>query len=219
MSAPDDLVAQIFFDALKPADQRLVASLDSAVKIQQFLDTIPYNGGEDNRAPLRVMQERQCHCLDGGLLAAHLLARLGHPPKLVDMLPVPGIDDDHVLAVFRVNGLWGCVAKSNFTGLRYRDPVYRSIRELVMSYFEGFYNIDGIKTLRGYTRPLDLRRYDRWMWTTEQAGTDRIIKRLYSLSPVPVVPSASIPLIARLDERTYASAFLGVNMDELYKPH
>lgn len=208
-----------FVTALDSANREAFLSLQTPVQIQELLDKIPYVGEDLNRTPLRVLQDRQCHCLDGGMLAALALSRLGFPPLLVDLLPVPGIDDDHVLAVYRVNGLWGCVAKSNFTGLRYRDPVYRSIRELVMSYFEVFYNIDGIKTLRGYTRPFDLRPYDRYHWQTDPTGTDLVVKRLYSLKAIPVVPEANIPLIARLDQRSYDVAFLGVNMDGLYKPH
>jgi hypothetical protein len=208
-----------FIDALDPVSRAEFLALDTPVKIQEFLDCIPYVGEDLNRTPLNVIRDRQCHCLDGGMLAALALSRLGFPPLLIDLLPVPGIDDDHVLAIFQVNNLWGCVAKSNFTGLRYRDPVYRSLRELVMSYFEVFYNIDGIKTLRGYTRPLNLSHFDRYHWRTEQSGSDRVVKRLYSLKPIPVVPAESIPWIARLDKRSYDVAFLGVNMDGLYKPH
>jgi hypothetical protein len=208
-----------FIEALDPANRTIFSSLKTPIAVQEFLDSVPYVGEDLNRTPLRVMQDRQCHCLDGGMLAALALQRLGFPPLLVDLVPVPGIDDDHVLAVYQVNGLWGCVAKSNFTGLRYRDPVFRSIRELVMAYFEVFYNIDGIKTLRGYTRPLNLNRFNRFDWQTVQSGTDRVVKRLYTLKPVPVVPEAAIPLIAMLDKRSYDVGFIGVNMDGLYKPH
>jgi hypothetical protein len=208
-----------FTTALDPKNRTAFLSLDSPLVIQEFLDNIPYVGDDLNRTPLRVLQDRQCHCLDGGMLGALALSRLGYPPLLVDLVPVPGIDDDHVLAVYRTNNLWGCVAKSNFTGLRYRDPVYRSIRELVMSFFELFYNIDGIKTLRGYTRPFNLNRYDRYNWQTEQSGTDVVVNRLYALRPIPTVPEQSIPLIAKLDKRSYQVGFIGVNMDGLYKPH
>jgi len=196
-----------------------LSALTNPVEIQAFLDSIPYDGSDLNRTPLRVVQERACHCLDGGMLAAALLSQVGHPPLLIDLVPVPGIDDDHVLAIYQQNGLWGAVAKSNFTGLRYRDPVYRSLRELVMSYFEVFYNADGIKTLRGYTRPLDLRQFDSSDWQTSQNGTDKVVARLYKLSPIPVVPNSSIPFIARLDQRSYEVGFIGVNRDGLYKPH
>jgi hypothetical protein len=206
-------------EALAPQNREILLSLTTPLKIQEYLDSLPYVGEDLNRTPLRVMQDRQCHCLDGGMLAAEALSRIGLPPLLLDLVPVPGIDDDHVLAVFRQRGLWGAVAKSNFTGLRYRDPIYRSLRELVMSYFEVFYNVDGIKTLRGYTRPLDLTRFNPYNWQTEQAGADRIIRRLYTLKPIPVVPDQSIPLIARLDQRSMDAAFYGVRMTELYKPH
>ncbi len=208
-----------FFQELDPANQETWRALQTPPQIQAYLDSLPYVGEDLNRSPLRVMQDRQCHCLDGGMLAALALQQIGFPPLLVDLLPVPGIDDDHVLAVFQQRGLWGAVAKSNFTGLRYRDPVYRSLRELVMSYFEVFYNIEGIKTLRGYTRPMNLARFDRFAWQTTQAGVDRVVTRLYSLSPIPTVPQASVPLIARLDRRSLEVGFIGVNMDGLYKPH
>jgi hypothetical protein len=206
-------------EAADDKQRESLLALESPVQIQEFLDTIPYNGEDLNRSPLRVVQDRQCHCLDGGMLAAALLNRLGFAPLLLDLVPVPGIDDDHVLAIFQTHGLWGAVAKSNFTGLRYRDPIYRSLRELVMSYFEAFYNADGIKTLRGYTRPLNLQRFDPLNWQTTQPGADAVVDRLYRLAPIAVVREASIPLISRLDKRSYEVGFIGVNRDGLYKPH
>jgi hypothetical protein len=208
-----------FAYTLDQSNQETWRALQTPFQIQAYLDSLPYVGEDLNRSPLRVLQDRQCHCLDGGMLAALALQQIGFPPLLLDLVPVPGIDDDHVLAVFQQQGLWGAVAKSNFTGLRYRDPVYRSLRELVMSYFEVFYNVNGIKTLRGYTRPLNLARFDRYAWQTSQAGVDRVVARLYSLKPIPVVPASSIPLIANLDRRSLEVGFIGVNMDGLYKPH
>ena len=143
-------------------------SLTSPANIQAFLDTIPYSAEDANRSPLRVLQERQAHCLDGGLFAAAALRQLGHPPLIVDLLPDPGTDDDHVLAIFRRNGCFGAVAKSNFAGLRYREPVYRSLRNLVMSYFEVYFNVRGEKTLRSYTVRsiwLPMTRWSGWQMT------------------------------------------------------
>lgn len=208
-----------FLPALSKSDQEIWLSIQTPLQIQAYLDGLPYVGEDLNRTPLRVIQDRQCHCLDGGMLAALALKRQGFAPRLVDLVPVPGIDDDHVLAVFQQNGLWGAVAKSNFTGLRYRDPVYRSLRELVMSYFEVFYNVDGIKTLRGYTRPFNLARFDRFNWPTRQEGVEKVVAHLYQLKPIPVVPPASIPLIAPLDPRSLEVGFMGVNLDGLFKPH
>ena len=105
--------------------------------IFDYLDSLPYIGEDLNRPPLRVMQDRQCHCLDGGFLAALALRRLGHPPLVIDLVPEPGTDDDHVLALYRVDGCWGAVAKSNYTALRYREPVYRSLRTRVRPWSPG----------------------------------------------------------------------------------
>ncbi len=134
--------------ALRDRFQRLRSPID----IQRYLDSLAYLGEERDRCPLDVMKDNQCHCLDGGLFAALALRRLGHPGLLVDLVPLQDDqgnkqDEDHVLAVFRRNGQWGCVAKSNFPWLRYRDPVYRSVRELVMSYFEAYFNANSIKGL------------------------------------------------------------------------
>ena len=106
----------------------LLRGLDTPVKIQAFLDTCSYVAEYDNRCPARVLAERRAHCLDGGLFGAMALRRLGFPPLVVDIFPDPGMDDDHVLAIFKVAGRYGAVAKSNFVGLRYRDPVYLTLR-------------------------------------------------------------------------------------------
>src|SRR3990172_9278269 len=155
-----------FESHLSKIELELVETLTSPLKIQNYLDSLPYVGEDLNRSPLRVIRDRQCHCLDGGLLAAMALRQLGHSARIIDLVPEPDIDYDHVLAIFQVNGLYGAIAKSNFVGLRYREPVYRSLRELVMTYFDVFYNVDGLKTLRAYTRPLNLSAYDRLDWQT-----------------------------------------------------
>jgi hypothetical protein len=162
----------------------LFSSLNSPVEIQAFLDSIPYSPENINRCPLSVLRDRQAHCLDGALFAAAALHRLGFPPILVDMLPDPGADDDHILAIYKVNGYYGAVAKSNFSGLRFREPVYRPLRELVMSYFEDFFNVNGKKTLRAYTVPLRLSRMDgaNWMWSDE--GADEVERRLAKLRKI-----------------------------------
>ena len=122
-------------------------SLDSPQAVQAYLDSIPYKAEELDRSPLRVMTDGQAHCLDGGIFAALALWRIGFPPRLLDLVPAPGSDDDHVLALFQVDGLWGALAKSNYPNLRYREPVHRSLRELAMTYFEFFFNLQKEKTL------------------------------------------------------------------------
>ena len=192
-------------------------SLTSPISIQAFLDTIPYSAEEANRSPLRVLQERQAHCLDGGLFAAAALRQLGYPPLIVDLLPDPGADDDHVLAIFRRNGCYGAVAKSNFVGLRYREPIYRSLRNLVMSYFEVYFNVRGEKTLRSYTVPLDLTAYDSMEWLVNDAAADAIEKRLPQLRRTNLLTPAMIAELTPVDRRSYEAGMLGTNVDGLYK--
>lgn len=207
-----------FESRLQKSERELYEGLSSPLAVQIFLDSLPYVGEDLNRSPLRVMQDGQCHCLDGGILAALVLRKLGFPSLILDLVPEPNIDDDHVLAIFRKGGCYGAVAKSNFVGLRYREPVYRSLRELVMSYFEEFYNIDGIKTLRGYTRPLDLSRFDRYEWATRESGVERITSALYSRRSIPVIDSIQAASLSPVDRRSYEAGMLGTNFDGLYKP-
>ena len=125
--------------------------------IQDYLDTLAYNTSERTLCPRDVVLEQKAHCMDGAVFAAAALESIGHPPLLVDLRAID--DDDHVIAVFRENGLWGAVAKSNTTTLRYRDPIYRSIRELALSYFPVYFNVDGEMSLYEYSRPFSLRKY------------------------------------------------------------
>lgn len=204
-----------FETRLSPALKEKFRSLASPSDIQAYLDSLPYIAEELDRSPLRVMTDGQCHCLDGGIFAALALSRLGHRPLLLDLVPAPGMDDDHVLALYSVNGLWGCLAKSNYPVLRSREPVYRSWRELAMSYFDFYFSVKQEKSLRGYTRPLDLECLPpAWMWS--EAGVARLSKRLYSLKPVPLILAASAAKLALADERTYRAASLGVDFDWVF---
>lgn len=193
-------------------------SLDSPQAIQSFLDRIPYSPEDANRCPVSVLRDRQAHCLDGGLFAAAALERLGYPPLILDLLPEPGLDDDHVLALFKGLDGWGCLAKSNFSGLRYRSPVFRSLRELVMSYFEDFYNLHGERSLRAYTRPIDLRRYNKGQWRTTDSGADRIELRLKELKPLRLFSAQTAAMLGKVDRRSYEAGMLGVDLKGLYQP-
>lgn len=203
---------------LQGEGKALIQGFKSPIDIQNYLDSIPYIGEDRNRTPLQVIVDAQCHCLDGGLLAAAALRMLGYPPLILDLVPEPDTDDDHVLAVFKYNQHFGAVAKSNFAGLRYREPVYASLRELAMSYFEMFYNIQGIKTLRGYTRPLNLARFDRYNWETTQTGVDKIVAHFYHMKSTPLLDDAGIRFLSPIDRRSYEAGMLGTNLDGVYKP-
>ncbi len=129
------MVLTIFEQALTQSEKREWARLTSPRKIQDFLDGIPYSNESSYRCPLRVLREKTAHCFDGALFGAAAMRRLGHPPLVMNML-ANDQDDDHMLALYRRDRRWGAVAKSNFAGLRFREPVYRTLRELMMSYFE-----------------------------------------------------------------------------------
>ncbi len=208
---------QRFWDALQPEERALVESLNTPERIQAFLDSIPY-ARLGNRSPLNVLRERKAHCLDGAIFAAAMLRLHGDPPLIMDLIPEPDRDDDHVLALYRRQGRWGCLAKSNFVGLRARQPVYMTRRELAMSYFEAYYNIEREYTLRGYSRLVDLRTWDRLDWMVSDAGLDEIERRIPRLAHTFTVPAAIAAQLPPVDERTYAAHLLGADPAGLYRP-
>ena len=132
--------------------------------IQDFLNKIEYNPGTVTNSPGNVIRNRKANCFEGALFAACALRMLGHQPLIVDMIAEN--DDDHVVAIFKSGNHIGAVAKSNTTVLRYREPVYNSLRELVMSYFDMYFNTLGQKTMRSYSKPVNLSRFDRYHWMT-----------------------------------------------------
>ena len=144
---------------LSPENLRTLRALKTPARIQRFIDSLAYQYADTAWSPERVLRERKGHCLEGALVAAAALRVQGHPPLLMDLEAVH--DDDHVIAVYRERGLWGGIAKSNFAGLRFRAPVYRTLRELALSYFEHYYNLRGQRTLRSYSRPVNLARLDQ----------------------------------------------------------
>ena len=205
------------FESRLPNPLRSVfRGLKSPVAVQEYLDSLPYKAEELDRSPLRVMTDGQAHCLDGGIFAALALWRIGFRPLILDLVPAPGMDDDHVLALFQVDGLWGAVAKSNYVNLRYREPIYRSLRELAMTYFEHYYDLQRRKTLRAYTRPLDLALFKdaSWMWSEE--GIKKVTKRLYSLKPIPLISEASAARLSLADERSYKAGTYGTDFSWAY---
>jgi hypothetical protein len=194
----------------------LPAGLDSPAAIQAFLDGIPYSADPFYRCPARVLRDRKAHCFDGALFAAAALRPLGFPPIIVDLLPER--DDDHILAIYKIEGFWGAIAKSNFAGLRFREPVYANLRELVMSYFEVFYNVDREKTLRGYTVPLNLKPFDRRRWMTCDEPLEAIAARLDEIRKVSVLTPAMVARLSPMDSRSYEAGMLGSLPEGLYKP-
>jgi hypothetical protein len=194
----------------------LLKFLDSPVKIQEFLDSIPYNTTKRTLSPLLVMKERMAHCMDGGMFAAAALRRLGHPPLIVDLTAEN--DDDHIIAVFRADGYWGAVAKSNTTVLRFREPVYRTLRELAMSYFDLYYNLNGQKTLRSYSRTIDLSRFDDRDWETTDNDLEFIGDYTYSVRHYPLITPDQAKKLSDVPKYLYDAGFSGADINGLYRP-
>ena len=198
-------------DPFDAGERAIFRRLNSPEKIQRFLDELSYNkepAGHTCLSPRRVLCERTAHCMEGALFGAAALRMLGHPPLLLDLEAVR--DDDHVLAIFRVHGHWGAIAKSNYSGLRYREPVYRTLRELAMSYFEHYYNLRKEKTLRAYSRPVDLKRFDRMAWMTSEEDVWEIPEYLCGIPHTPLVPEMLLVAgLGRVDERLFAAGLLG----------
>lgn len=177
---------------------RLFKKLDTPKKIQDFLETIEANFEDTNWSPKLVLENRKAHCFEGALLAAAILCFHGHKPLLID-LKVTAEDDDHVIAVFKENGHWGAVSKTNHGVLRYRDPVYRNIRELVMSFFNEYFLDNGKKTLRSYSRPIDLSRFDKFEWMTSGKNLEFIAESIDNLPHLPILNKKMIYGLRKAD--------------------
>jgi len=206
-----------FDRALTQSERRVIDRLTTPIRVQTFLDELPYSVESDYRCPLRVLRDRMAHCFDGALFGAAAMRRLGHPPLIVNML-ANDQDDDHMLALYRRDGHWGAVSKSNFAGLRFREPVYRTLHELVMSYFEQFYNVERKKTLRSYTVPLNLKPFDKFNWMISDGPLERIGKRLDEIRKVRLLTRRMITGLSLVDERSYRAGLLGANQASLYQP-
>ena len=205
-----------FDAALTKTERRALARLDSPAAIQAFLESVPYSTDDRYRCPLSVLRERRAHCYDGAVFAAALLRRIGCPPRIVNLFAER--DDEHLLAVFQLAGHWGAVAKSNFVGLRFRSPVYRTQRELVLSYFDVYYNLERLRSLRSYTRPLSLASFDALHWMFDDAAMQRIAERLDSLKRIPLLTAQMVTRLNLIDERSYRAGMLGTDMDGVFVP-
>ena len=193
-----------------PAERAVFRRLTTPEKIQRFLDDLAYNkehDGETCRSPRRVLRDRTAHCMEGALFGAAALRMLGHPPLLLDFEAVR--DDDHVLAIFQLRGHWGALAKSNYSGLRYREPVYRTLRELAMSYFEHYYNLKREKTLRNYSRPVNLRRFDSIHWMTAEEDVWTVPEYLLTIRHTPLLRAGLASRLGSVDDRLFAAGLVG----------
>jgi len=192
---------------LSPEDFRTLRALKTPAHIQKFVDALQYQYANTAWSPQRVLRERKGHCLEGALLAAAALRVNGYPPLLMDLEAVH--DDDHVLAIYRQHGHWGSIAKSNFAGLRFRAPIYRTLRELALSYFENYYNLRGERTLRAYSIPVNLARLDGRFWMTSEEDVWCVPELLISSRHYSIAPDKIVRGLSRLDRRSFEAGMHG----------
>ncbi len=193
---------------LTPAELRSLRSLKTPAGIQRLLDDLPYHLAKTSWSPQRVLRERTAHCLEGGIFAAAALRVNGYPPLIFDLEAEN--DTDHVVAVYKVRGHWGAVAKSNYAGCRYREPVYRTLRELAMSYFEDYFNLRGERTLRAYSRPVNLSRFDHLGWMASEEDIWFIAEHLCEIHHYQLLTPAAKKHLSRLDKRSFQSGLVGL---------
>jgi len=198
------------------AERTVLARLDTPPKVQNYLNLMAYDPEPGTASPRRVMREKKANCFEGALFAAAAFRFHGRPPLLVDIRSWN--DDDHVLAVFRQNGAWGCVAKSNYTVLRFREPVYRSIRELMMSYFDVYFNPIGQKTMRAYSVPFDVSRFDEIGWMTTEEDIGDVGDALDRARHYKVLTAAQIRSLQITDPALVKAGLLGADPSGLYAP-
>ena len=190
-----------------PAELRKLRRLKDPHGIQRFLDDMPYHLADTAWSPRLVLRENTSHCLEGAIFAAAALRANGFPPLLLDFEAEH--DTDHVMAIYRMNGHWGAIAKSNFTGCRYREPVYRSLRELAMSYFNLYFNLRRERTMRTFSRPVNLRRFDHLQWMTTEKPVWFIVNYLFEIHHYKLLRPGMAKRLHRVDERLFQAECVG----------
>jgi hypothetical protein len=175
-----------------PKELRKLRSMKNPYGIQRFLDDIPYHLEDTAWSPRRVLAEQTAHCLEGAIFAAASLRANGYPPLLLDF--EADHDTDHVIAIFRQDGCWGAVAKSNYSGCRWREPVYRNLRE---------------RTLRRYSRPVNLKRFDRQHWMITPEPVWFIVDHLFEIKHYCLLTKAQEKRLHRIDDRLFHAECLG----------
>ena len=191
--------------------------LDTPFAIQEYLNSLTYKGEERDRSPLNVMLDGQGHCLDGGFLAALCLWRIGFKPRLIDIVPDPGVDDDHVLALYQIEGRWGALAKTNYINLGFREPVYKNLRELVMTYFEHYVSIRQQKCLTGYTRIFEASRYIQYNWAWDEAGANAVYhKHFYGRRSIRLITHSMARRLSPVSDQAYAAETLFTDLKESF---
>lgn len=184
---------------LSNSDRKTLSRLSTPQKIQDFLDTLSINhekDGETCMSPARVLREKKAHCIEGAMLAATALWLHGEKP-LIMSLKVLKEDYDHIVALYKVNGYWGAISKTNHAVLRFRDPVYCTIRELAMSYFHEYFLLtNGKKTMRGYSKPINMKRFGT-KWVNKEEDLWSVAEIIFDMPHTSVIPLKNEPHVRK----------------------
>ena len=194
-------------EPLTPAEQRRLRSLKTPYGIQRFMDAMPYHIATTAWSPRRVLAARTAHCLEGAIFAAAALRAIGHRPLLLDL--EADHDTDHVIAGFKVRGHWGSLAKSNYAFLEYREPIHRTLREIALSYFPAYFNLRRQRTLRRFSRPVDLRRFDHLDWMTAKKDVWFIAEHLLDIPHTQLLAPGTAKRLTPLDKRSFDAGLHG----------
>ena len=194
-------------DKLTRTESRRLRSLAGPVGIQAFLDRLPYHIATSAWSPRVVLREGTAHCLEGAIFAAAALRANGYEPLIVDLEAEH--DTDHVIAVYRDHGAWGSIASSNYATCRGRPPVYRTLRELAMSYFDGYFNLRRERTLRRFSRPVRLARFDRRSWMTTEEPLWFIVDHLFEIAHTELLTPRMRRRLPLVDRRSFAAGLHG----------
>ncbi|MGA7722871.1 MAG: hypothetical protein WCA84_17020 [Ignavibacteriaceae bacterium] len=194
----------------------ILKSFKKPYDIQQFLNSLKYNSEYITNSPRKVLKFRKANCFEGAIFAAAALRLLGFKPLIVDMMAHN--DDDHVIAIFKHGNFYGAVAKSNTKLLRYREPVYKTLRELVMSYFDFYFNVLGELSLRSYSNPVDLSKFDGYNWIITDEDLEFIGDYLYTIKHHLLLSKKQFNLLNKADKDIVDLCFSNSVKNGLYKP-
>lgn len=194
-------------EAFTPRELKKLRSLRTPYGIHRFMDGMPYHLATSAWSPRRVLAERTVHCLEGAIFAAAALRAIGHPPLIWDI--EADNDTDHVIAIYKERGHWGAIAMSNYAGLRYREPIHRTLRELALTFFDPYFNLRRERTLRRYSRPVNLARFDRLNWMTTDKDVWFIPEHLLDIPHTPLLPPGMAKRLHPLDKRSFDAGLHG----------
>ncbi len=196
-------------------EQAILRKLQTPERVQAFLDALPYRCEDGHFSARAALRDKRAHCFDGSLLAAACLLKSKYEPFLIDLCAQD--DDDHMLCGFRWRGRWGAVAKSNFPGLRFREPIFKTPRELVLSYFEFYFNMRGVKSLRRHSRPFRLPPVSRVDWLFDDRMGDVIVDLLSRAPHYDILSHHQGRTLRRVDKRLFESQLVGVDLKGVHR--